>query len=229
MISEIKNESYIRTTDMLEEQKMKEAAEEETLGRDAFLTLFTTQLKNQNPLDPMGNEAFVAQLAQFSQVEGIKGMQNSMEDLVSTIKGEQMLAGSQLVGKRVAVAGGYISGGDGQSFQGSVDLPGGAKGIAYAVYDAATDTPIFRGTLGPQGPGKTEIHWDGRDSEGEKVPVGNYVIKANVVDEGKLVAVPVTTLVNVKSVSWKPDTQEIKLEIDGGSSVTMGEVARIAN
>ena len=99
MISELKNESYIRTTDMLEEQKMKEAAEEETLGRDAFLTLFTTQLKNQNPLDPMGNEAFVAQLAQFSQVEGIKGMQTSMEDLVSTIKGEQMLAGSQLVGK----------------------------------------------------------------------------------------------------------------------------------
>ena len=81
VISEIKNESYIRTTDMLEEQKMKAAAEEETLGRDAFLTLFTTQLKNQNPLDPMGNEAFVAQLAQFSQVEGIKGMQNSMEEL----------------------------------------------------------------------------------------------------------------------------------------------------
>ena len=41
VISELKNESYIRTTDMLEEQKMKEAAEEETLGRDAFLTLFT--------------------------------------------------------------------------------------------------------------------------------------------------------------------------------------------
>ena len=122
MISELKNESYIRTTDMLEEQKMKEAAEEETLGRDAFLTLFTTQLKNQNPLDPMGNEAFVAQLAQFSQVEGLKGMQTSMEDLVSTIKGEQMLAGSQLVGKRVAVAGGYISGGDGQSSEGFVDL-----------------------------------------------------------------------------------------------------------
>ena len=229
MISELKNESYIRTTDMLEEQKMKEAAEEETLGRDAFLTLFTTQLKNQNPLDPMGNEAFVAQLAQFSQVEGIKGMQTSMEDLVSTIKGEQMLAGSQLVGKRVAVAGGYISGGDGQPSEGTIDLPGGAKGIAYAVYDAVTDTPVFRGTMGPQAPGETVIPWGGRDLEGQKVPAGKYIIKANVVNDGKLVAVPVTTLVSVKSVSWKPDTQEINLEIDGGSSVTMGEVARIAN
>lgn len=229
MISEIKNESYIRTTDMLEEQKMKAAAEEETLGRDAFLTLFTTQLKNQNPLDPMGNEAFVAQLAQFSQVEGIKGMQNSMEELVSTIKSEQMLAGTQLVGKRVAVTGGFISGGDGQSYEGIVDLPSGAKGIAYAVYDASTGSPIFRGTLGPQSPGKTTLPWNGRDSEGQKVPVGNYVIKANVVTDGKLVAVPVTTLVGVESVSWKPDTQEINLEIDGGRSVTMGEVARIAN
>ena len=42
------------------------------LGRDDFLRLFTAQLKNQNPLDPMKNEAFVAQLAEFSSVEGIK-------------------------------------------------------------------------------------------------------------------------------------------------------------
>jgi len=229
MISELKNEGYIRTTEMLEDQKMREAADEETLGRDAFLTLFTTQLKNQNPLDPMGNEAFVAQLAQFSQVEGIKGMQNSMEDLVSTVKGEQMLAGTQLVGKRVAVAGGYVTGGDGQPAEGIVDLPGGAKGIAYAVYDVATDTPVFRGTMGPQGPGETVLPWNGKDSDGQKLPLGTYIIKANVVDDGKLVAVPVTTLVNVKSVSWKPGTQEISLEVDGGANVTMSEVARISN
>jgi flagellar basal-body rod modification protein FlgD len=49
------------------------AASEDDLGRDAFLTLLTTQLTNQSPLDPMDNEAFVAQLAQFSSVEGIKG------------------------------------------------------------------------------------------------------------------------------------------------------------
>ena len=92
----------------------------------------------------MGNEAFVAQLAQFSQVEGIKGMQGSMEELVSTVKAEQMFAGSNLVGKRVAITGGVVSGGDGAQSEGIIDLPGGAKGIAWAVYDQATDTPIFR-------------------------------------------------------------------------------------
>ena len=43
----------------------------EAMGQSQFLTLFTTQLKNQNPLDPVKNEAFVAQLAQFSQLEEI--------------------------------------------------------------------------------------------------------------------------------------------------------------
>ena len=83
----------------------------EMLGRDAFLQLFTAQLKNQNPLDPMENEAFVAQLAQFSSVEGIKGMQSSLETLVGNLREQSLLTGSQLVGKRVAVAGGFGQGG----------------------------------------------------------------------------------------------------------------------
>ena len=83
--------------------------------------------------------------------------------------------------------------------------------------------------MGPQGPGQTVLEWNGKNSDGQKVPLGNYVIKANVIDNGKLVAVPVPTLVDVKSVCWKPDTQEIKLEVDGGTNVTMSEVARIAN
>ena len=51
----------------------KDGNEDEMLGRDAFLQLFTAQLKNQNPLDPMENEAFVAQLAQFSLLRASKG------------------------------------------------------------------------------------------------------------------------------------------------------------
>ncbi len=47
----------------------KKANTEDEMSQQAFLTLFTTQLQNQNPLDPVKNEAFVAQLAQFSQLE----------------------------------------------------------------------------------------------------------------------------------------------------------------
>ena len=229
MINNTDNQNYIRTTEQFKEQQMKENTENDALGRDAFLTLFTTQLKNQNPLDPMGNEAFVAQLAQFSQVEGIKGMQGSMEELVSTVKAEQMFAGSNLVGKRVAITGGVVSGGDGMHSKGVIDLPGGAKGIAWAVYDQATDTPIFRSTLGPQSPGKVSLVWNGKDLNGEQAPAGNYVIKANIVENDRLQAIPVTTYVDVKSVSWRPDTQQIELEVDGGAVVTMEEIGKITN
>jgi flagellar basal-body rod modification protein FlgD len=68
----------------------KNGDDDDMLGRDAFLQLFTAQLKNQNPLDPMENEAFVAQLAQFSSVEGIKGMQASLETMVGNLR-EQSL------------------------------------------------------------------------------------------------------------------------------------------
>ena len=53
------------------------------LDRNAFLRLFTTQLQNQNPLDPMKNEAFVAQLAQFSTLEATTAMSASFGDFVS--------------------------------------------------------------------------------------------------------------------------------------------------
>ena len=177
----------------------------------------------------MGNEAFVAQLAQFSQVEGIKGMQGSMEELVSTVKAEQMFAGSNLVGKRVAITGGVVSGGDGAQSEGIIELPGGAKGIAWAVYDQSTDTPVFRSTLGPQAPGEVSLIWNGTNLNGEQAPPGNYVIKANIVEDDRLQAIPVTTFVDVKSVSWRPDTQKIELEVGGGTVVTMEEVGKITN
>ena len=72
--------------------KNKVKAPSNTMDQGAFLTLFTTQLKNQNPLDPVKNEAFVAQLAQFSQLEATSAMKNSMETMVKSLEGDKMLA-----------------------------------------------------------------------------------------------------------------------------------------
>ena len=98
MIDTLTASSFL-TTEQYSKQQDTSMAVEEELGRDAFLTLLTTQLTNQSPLDPMDNEAFVAQLAQFSQVEGIKGMQTSLEDMVSGMRQDQMMSGANLVGK----------------------------------------------------------------------------------------------------------------------------------
>ncbi|MDA8781622.1 hypothetical protein N9N16_00275 [Porticoccaceae bacterium] len=226
MVTNVVSSSFL-TTDQYADQQIAALSEQDELGRDAFLTLLTTQLTNQNPLDPMDNEAFVAQLAQFSSVEGIKGMQASLENMVSGMRQDQMLAGANLVGKKVAVQGGYFDGGNGAMSQGSIDLPNGAESVILSIYDPASGELIFREARGPQMPGRLELNWNGRNRQGELAENGSYVMSASIVRNGKLEAAPVTTMAEVKSVSWDPQSQELSLEVGDGDFVTLAEVERI--
>jgi len=69
----------------------KKVNTEDEMSQQAFLTLFTTQLQNQNPLDPVKNEAFVAQLAQFSQLEATTKMADSLASMSSTMQGDRLI------------------------------------------------------------------------------------------------------------------------------------------
>lgn len=60
---------------------------EDTLGRNAFLNLLVTQLQNQDPTQPQADGEFLAQLAQFSQLEQLQLMNQRLEAL------EQILSG----------------------------------------------------------------------------------------------------------------------------------------
>ena len=99
----------ILTTKQYEEQQAKLLAKDSELDRDAFLKLFTTQLKNQNPLDPMENEAFVAQLAQFSSLEAMTGVRSSMDSMAADSKSSRFLLGSTLLGKKIERLGSLVS------------------------------------------------------------------------------------------------------------------------
>jgi flagellar basal-body rod modification protein FlgD len=204
------------------------AASEDDLGRDAFLTLLTTQLTNQSPLDPMDNEAFVAQLAQFSSVEGIKGMQSSLEDMVSGMRQDQMMSGANLVGKKVSIEGGYFAGGNGQQSQGSINLPNGADSVILSVYDSVTGDLIFQESQGSRGPGQASLEWNGRNSEGDLVPNGSYIMTAGVMKDGQSQTALVTTLAEVRSVKWNPQTQQLSLEIANGTYVPLSSVESIS-
>lgn len=78
----------------------------ESLGQQDFLTLLVTQLRNQDPLNPMDNEAFVAQLAQFSTVSGITEMNASLKSLAAGSSGGSRADAPQWIGRSVASAAG---------------------------------------------------------------------------------------------------------------------------
>ena len=84
-----------------EAQKVKESSEQNGLNKDEFLQLLVGQLKNQNPLSPVGSQEFMSQMAAFSTLEQVTNLAVSNEELNGMISTNQSLA---LVGKQVSYA-----------------------------------------------------------------------------------------------------------------------------
>ena len=198
------------------------------MGQSAFLTLFTTQLKNQNPLDPMQNEAFVAQLAQFSQLEATTKMSTNLETLVGSLSGQQLSTASSLIGKSVAIPDGKAILNNSEAVSGSVALPTDVDSITLKVY-APDGTLVRTGEIGAQKAGEFAFAWDGKDQNGQQAADGVYRIAATTTKFGKSSTVPVTTMAKVSSVTTDPTTKDMKIQLMDGSTVSMSTIARIGN
>ena len=92
--------------DLLDKLGLKSAEEvqnnsRDTLGQEEFLTLMTAQLQNQDPMEPMDNGDFIAQMAQFSTVTGITDMANSMKAMADELKQFRVASISNIMGNSV--------------------------------------------------------------------------------------------------------------------------------
>src|SRR3569623_1840571 len=105
------------------------------LGQDAFLKLMTTQLKNQDPMEPMDNGAFLGKIAQKSKVRGIQDMQASMKSLVDSLTSNQAMQAAALGGNTgVAPASSVLYSGN-DALQAGVVLPTAADNVTVGIFD----------------------------------------------------------------------------------------------
>jgi flagellar basal-body rod modification protein FlgD len=197
------------------------------MGQKDFLTLFTTQLKCQDPLDPVKNEAFVAQLAQFSQLEATTGMSETLKTYVDSMAGERMMSSTNMIGKTVAVPDAPAVMQGGKPAQGFVTLPTGAEGVKFQVFDEK-GMAVATQVMGAQKMGDMPWVWDGTNDAGNQVPDGNYYFKATVVSQGKTLTPSVNVLSTVTGVNQAVD-KTIMLEVAGGKSVKLTDVQRIGS
>lgn len=202
----------------------KKANVEDEMSQQAFLTLFTTQLQNQNPLDPVKNEAFVAQLAQFSQLEATTKMADSLEMMSTTMQGDRLMTGAALIGKKVASPTGTAELIDGANVAGVLSLANGANSVNLDVYDK-NGVKVFTQAMGRQPAGDMSVRWDGFNDKGERMPAGRYSVVATVDAFGEISQVPISTPSTVKSVTYL--NNELMLELQDGSSVSLSDVQRI--
>ena len=223
-----KNAAQLLGVTSYEDKKASTGKTSENMGKQDFLTLFTAQLKNQNPLDPVKNEAFVAQLAQFSQLEALTNMQGSLQDFVKAMSGQRMLEGAALIGKQVPLMDGTAQLAEGGSVPATVDLPDGASGVRVTIRDLSGKT-VQELIAGAQSPGPLDFTWDGTDTTGAAAPAGAYKITATAVVGGATKTVGVQTLATIRSVSTDAASSDVKLELYGGQSVLLSTVKRIVN
>jgi flagellar basal-body rod modification protein FlgD len=218
--------SLLKNVTRYEDVKDAPKKSSEEMGKQDFLTLFTAQLQNQNPLDPVKNEAFVAQLAQFSQLEALTNMETSLDKFVSAMSGERMLGSAALIGKKVAMTDVPTLLTSGGQMEASIDLPEGASGIQVNVTDSQGRL-VQELIAGPQMPGTMPVVWNGLDAAENPVPTGLYRLSATAVVNGQTTNVPVSTLTTVRAVATNPADGSVSVEVEGGKSMLLTDVRRV--
>jgi len=220
--------SGIMTTAQYNAQKAA-TPQNTSMGQSEFLTLFTTQLKNQDPTDPVKNEAFVAQLAQFSQLEATTAMKTSMNSLVSSMSNDRMLGAASLMGKQVAVPDGPVQVTNTTVSQGTINAPAGADGIQLQVFDS-NGILVRTQIMGAQPPGDVTLAWDGMTDGGTAAANGTYRYVATMNSKGTMSKPTVNTYATVTGVSSAGTSDgTMLLEVAGGKTVNLADVKRIVN
>ena len=153
---------------------------------NTFLTLLTTQLKNQDPTSPMDSNEFTQQLVQYSQVEQQINMNKNLETMISMMQAQQNSANLNYVGKVVDVDTADAKLADGNAVYWSYELPAGTTSVQYNIVDSSgkvvRSVSAATGDLDLDSTGRIELSWDGLDSNGNQAPDGTYTLEVTAKD-----------------------------------------------
>jgi flagellar basal-body rod modification protein FlgD len=140
---------------------------------DTFLTLLTTQLQNQDPMNPMDSDQFTQELVSFSGVEQQINTNDNLKTLISLQQGNSSNNAINYLGKNITIT------------DGSGQLTDGAAHWSYALGSAAASTTIVvtdaNGKVvytgkGETGAGQHDFDWDGKDNSGNQLDDGTYKV-----------------------------------------------------
>ncbi|UFN48290.1 flagellar hook assembly protein FlgD [Roseomonas sp. OT10] len=142
---------------------------------DTFLTLLTTQLKNQSPTDPLDTNQMTAQLVQFASVEQQIAMNGNLEKMIALDQAAQLTAAAPLMGRTVQVEGDRIALQDGV---GRIGLPAAGE-AAQAHVTIRSGSRVLREVDVPLGAAASTWSWDGKDANGNTLADGAYTVAVN--------------------------------------------------
>ncbi|MES2626058.1 MAG: flagellar hook assembly protein FlgD [Pseudomonadota bacterium] len=194
------------------------------LGQDDFMKLLVAQMKNQDPNNPTDNGQFLAQIAQFSMVNGIDKLGTSFDSVAGSMSSTQAMQAASLVGRQVLTETSTSWMEDGEPLGGVTEIPDYADGLNIQVRDnygklvKTLNTQDFK-------PGEYAFNWDGTNELDEVQEAGEYAITATALVNGKQLALPVQLYNTVESVTLERNNQ-IQLELDNKTRVNLSNISQ---
>lgn len=200
------------------------SAVEET--QDRFMKLLVTQMRNQDPMNPLDNAQVTSQFAQLSTVTGIDKLNDTLASLMGTYQVSQSLQAANMIGHGVLVPGSKLSLVKGGGIMG-VELDKPADKVEVKIRDAGGNE-VRTLSLGAQEAGSLPLTWDGKSNDGTVLADGNYTFEVTAtMQNGERVNAKALQFGLVGTVSTGPNAKGVTLNLEGIGAVDFAEVRQI--
>lgn len=193
---------------------------------DEFLQLLTTQLQNQDPLDPMDTNSFTQELVEFSSVEQQIDMNTNMQTLISLQQAATDVQALQLVGSTVTVSGSSATLSNATSSPATWTLTSPSAATANVSITNSSGQTVYTGTTSLNA-GTQTYTWNGQGTNGVTWPDGTYTLSINATaanGQAVTVSTQVQGVVTGVNTSSNPPTLTIN-----GQSVPMSQIQSISS
>ncbi len=198
-------------------------ADDAAATQDRFLKLLVTQMKNQDPLNPLDNAQVTSQMAQLSTVTGIEKLNSTLASMVASQQANQSLQAVSMIGHGVLVPGSALALQDSKGVFG-IELSEPADDVQVTIRDASGNM-VQQMSLGPQEIGAHPVLWDGTAKDGTQLADGLYTFEVAATRGGQGSPVTALTFDQVASVSTGPQGVTLNLPLRG--SVSLSDIRQI--
>ena len=192
-------------------------------GQDRFLKLLVTQLKNQDPLNPMDNAQITSQMAQISTVSGIDKLNATLQSMAASFNSAQSRQATSMIGHNVLAPGSVILLQGGLAV-GGVELAAAADAVTVSIRDASGQL-LHKVNLGAQDAGLLSFQWDGATDSGANAAAGKYSFVVEATSGGKTIDATALAVGQVASVTTGKNG--VMLNVNEMGAIALSDVRQV--
>ncbi len=199
-----------------------------TLGKDDFLRIMITQMKNQDPTNPFKAEQMATEIAQFTSVEQLQNVNQNLNKLATQNRPLEQMSMTQMIGKTVTIDRERFPHVENQAESLSFQLPRNAATSRVAIISDGGEV-VFEKELGAQKSGAIDVNWDGNKANSLPAKGGTYIMRVEAKDDrGQFIETNPQLQAKVVGVSFE-GTEPVFLVGDARhqDKVTMKNIVRI--